>query len=44
MNFYNSLKDGGYFVTGKSEILTGEPYTKFQPIDLLTRVYQKPQR
>jgi chemotaxis protein methyltransferase CheR len=44
MNFYNSLKDGGYFITGKSEILTGEPSTKFQPIDLLARVYQKPQR
>lgn len=44
MNFYNSLKDGGYFVTGKSEILTGEPYSKFQPVDLLTRVYQKPRR
>ena len=44
MNFYDSLKDGGYLVTGKSEILTGEPSTKFRQVDLFTRVYQKPQR
>ena len=42
MNFYNSLKDGGFFVIGKSEILSGEPYMKFQAIDFLTRIYQKP--
>ena len=44
MNFYNSLKDGGYFIIGKSEILSGEPYKLFQPVDFLTRVYQKPKK
>lgn len=41
MNFYNSLKDDGYFITGKSEILTGEPSKKFMPVDNQIRVYQK---
>lgn len=41
MNFYNSLKEGGYFITGKSEILTGEPARLFHPIDTSVRVYQK---
>ncbi len=44
MSFFNALKDGGYFVTGKSEILTGEPAQKFSAIDHYVRVYQKPQR
>jgi chemotaxis protein methyltransferase CheR len=44
MGFYNALKDGGYFITGKSEILSGEPYQKFVTVDNLTRVYQKPAR
>lgn len=42
MNFYNALKVGGYFITGKSEILTGEPSEKFLPVDCRTIVYQKP--
>ncbi len=42
MNFYRALKSGGYFITGKSEILSGEPATKFLPVDQLTRVYRKP--
>jgi chemotaxis protein methyltransferase CheR len=42
MGFYNALRDGGYLITGKSEILSGEPYKKFIAIDNLTRVYQKP--
>lgn len=41
MNFYNALRDGGYFVSGKAEILSGEPAAKFVPIDVKTRVYQK---
>jgi chemotaxis protein methyltransferase CheR len=41
MNFYNSLRNGGYLITGKSEILTGEPATKFISVDNLARVYQK---
>jgi chemotaxis protein methyltransferase CheR len=41
MNFYNALRDNGYFVSGKAEILSGEPAAKFVPIDVKTRVYQK---
>ncbi len=41
MNFHKALKDGGYFITGKSEILSGEPAEKFHPIDYQNRVYQK---
>jgi chemotaxis protein methyltransferase CheR len=42
MGFYNALRDGGYFITGKSEILSGEPYKRFVTMDNQTRVYQKP--
>ncbi len=42
MSFYRALKNGGYFITGKSEILSGEPAAKFLPLDQQTRVYQKP--
>lgn len=42
MNFYQALKDGGYLVTGKSELLTGEPAQRFVSIDIEARVYQKP--
>lgn len=41
MNFFNALRDGGYFITGKSEMLSGEPSRKFQSIDVRYRVYQK---
>lgn len=41
MNFYNALRNGGYFISGKSEILTGEPATKFTSVDNRARVYQK---
>ena len=44
MNFYRALKDGGYMITGKSEILSGEPAEVFTALDYLTRVYQKPPR
>lgn len=41
MHFYNALRDGGYFVSGKAEILSGEPAAKFVPVDIKTRVYRK---
>ena len=41
MSFYKALKEGGYFITGKSEMLSGEPAIKFLPVDHLVRVYQK---
>ena len=41
MGFYNALKNGGYFISGKSEILTGEPSRKFLTVDNQARVYQK---
>lgn len=44
MNFYRALKDGGYFITGKSEILSGEPAIKFSAVNHQVRVYQKPQK
>jgi chemotaxis protein methyltransferase CheR len=42
MNFFRALRDGGYMITGKSEILSGEPAEKFTAMDYITRVYQKP--
>jgi chemotaxis protein methyltransferase CheR len=42
MHFYNALNPGGYFVSGKSEMLSGEPSVKFASIDIKTKVYQKP--
>lgn len=42
MHFYNALRDDGYFISGKAEMLSGEPSIKFKSIDLKTRVYQKP--
>ena len=44
MNFYHALKDGGYMITGKSEILSGEPAEKFQALDYVIRLYQRPNR
>ncbi len=42
MNFYHALKNGGYMITGKSEILSGEPSEVFVALDYLCRIYQKP--
>jgi chemotaxis protein methyltransferase CheR len=42
MNFYHALKEGGYMITGKSEILSGEPAVKFQALDYVIRLYQRP--
>ena len=41
MHFYNALREGGYLVIGKSEILSGEPSKKFLCADVNCRVYQK---
>jgi chemotaxis protein methyltransferase CheR len=41
MSFFKSLKEGGYFITGKSEILSGEPAQRFVPVDHLVRLYQR---
>ena len=41
MNFYSALREGGYFITGKAEMLSGEPCRLFQQIDMKCRVYQK---
>jgi chemotaxis protein methyltransferase CheR len=43
MHFHNALREGGYLVTGKSEILSGEPSTKFLCVDVNCRIYQKSQ-
>ena len=42
MNFYDSLKYGGYLITGKTEFLGGEPSRKFVDVNSKLRVYQKP--
>ncbi len=42
MHFYNALREGGYFVSGKAEVLSGEPSQKFIQYDVQTRVYIKP--
>jgi chemotaxis protein methyltransferase CheR len=42
MHFYDALRDWGYLVTGKSEILGGKAGKKFLCTDVNCRVYQKP--
>ncbi len=42
MHFYDALRTGGYLITGRSEVLTGEPSQKFQCIDIKCRIYKKP--
>jgi chemotaxis protein methyltransferase CheR len=41
MHFYNALREGGYLVIGKSEILSSELSKKFLCADVNCRVYQK---
>ncbi|MEM2968929.1 MAG: protein-glutamate O-methyltransferase CheR [Candidatus Bathyarchaeia archaeon] len=41
MQFYNALRDGGYLVIGKSEMLSGETSAKFICVDVNCRVYKK---
>jgi chemotaxis protein methyltransferase CheR len=43
MNFHRALRNGGYLITGKSEVLSGEPSEAFSPVDHSVRVYQKQQ-
>ena len=40
-DFYNALKDGGYFVMGKTETLVGPSCKLFKHVDLKERIYQK---
>lgn len=44
MHFYNALREEGYLITGKSEMLSGEPSRKFVSVDIKNRVYQKPKQ
>jgi chemotaxis protein methyltransferase CheR len=41
MHFYDALREGGYLVIGKAEVLSGEPSEKFWCTDINSRVYQK---
>jgi chemotaxis protein methyltransferase CheR len=41
MNFYDSLRHGGYLITGKTELIAGEAGTKFVEFNPKCRVYQK---
>jgi len=38
LGFYDALKDSGYLITGKSEILSGEPYKRFVVVDNQTEL------
>ncbi|MEM2099241.1 MAG: protein-glutamate O-methyltransferase CheR [Candidatus Bathyarchaeia archaeon] len=42
MHFYNALREGGYLIIGKTEVLSGEPAEKFLCTDVNCRVFQKP--
>jgi chemotaxis protein methyltransferase CheR len=42
MNFYDSLRSGGYFITGKTELVKGEASRKLVYINPQCRVYKKP--
>jgi len=42
-HFYNSLRSGGYFISGKTELINGEVAKKFVDVDPQCRVYQKEQ-
>jgi chemotaxis protein methyltransferase CheR len=42
MHFYDSLKTGGYLITGKTEFVSGEVSRKFVDINPKCRVYRKP--
>lgn len=41
MNFYDSLRDDGYLITGKIELVAGEANKKFVDVDPQCRVYKK---
>lgn len=41
-SMFRSLRAGGFFVSGKTEMLSGEPARQFKLIDLQCRVYTKP--
>ncbi len=41
MHFYDSLRQSGYLVTGKSEFLGGDLAKKFACLDLKSRIYKK---
>jgi len=41
MHFHKALREGGYLVIGKAEVLSGEPSETFSCTDVNSRVYQK---
>ncbi len=41
MRLFDSLRDKGYLIIGKTELLHGEPRDKFEPVTK-NRIYQKP--
>ncbi|KCZ71127.1 methylase of chemotaxis methyl-accepting protein [Candidatus Methanoperedens nitroreducens] len=41
LDFYNALNEGGYFVMGKTETLTGQACRLFKAVDIRERIYQK---
>ena len=40
-HFYNSLRSGGYLISGKTEFIAGEATKKFVDVNAQCRVYQK---
>jgi chemotaxis protein methyltransferase CheR len=41
-HFYDSLRPGGYFISGKTELISGQAAPKFVDVNPQCRVYQKP--
>lgn len=41
LEFYNSLRPGGYFIMGMSETLLGNARTLFKAVDNTNKIYQK---
>ncbi|MBN1157087.1 protein-glutamate O-methyltransferase CheR [Candidatus Woesearchaeota archaeon] len=42
LDIYNSLNQGGFFVMGRTETLTGDAAKLFKVVDVAERIYQKP--
>ena len=42
VNFYNSLRHGGYFIQGKTEMLKGDAKDLFEVVNNSARMYKKP--
>jgi chemotaxis protein methyltransferase CheR len=44
MNIFNALQRGGFFISGKTEMLSGEPAQRFKMSNVQCRAYLKPEK